>query len=264
MEGAERETSMMADIQYDTTQHGTNWEQKVAGSNPKSFINSKMVSLKIWVKKYNKKWKGQRLILLTLHQHVQVSSPIEKSISPVYCCFLQWLIDSASAVQGGRDVLSVSLQGHEGFRSRGTVNSTGKSRRGDRMAPHNASPASRILQGKSGRLDHRAVVLTSDCFWAREVGAASRDGATAVQRENQNIPCVCEGEKMPSIATPLSIPPGFLHRQIEWLKILHWGTDAGCSSATTPCCAVCSKLTFKTEMDFWTAGPWGDRAMHHY
>lgn len=101
------------------------------------------------------------------------------------------------------------------------VNSTGISRRGDRMAPYNTSPASRILQEKSGRKDHRAVVPMGDCFSAREVGAASRHQATAVQRERQNIPCVCEEEKMPSIVTPPSIPHGFLHPQVEWLKILH-------------------------------------------
>lgn len=78
----------------------------------------------------------------------------------------------------------------------------GISRRGDRMAPYITSPASRILQGKSGRLDHRAVVPMTDCFSARqEVGAASRHGATDVQGENQN-PCVCEEEKMLSIANP--------------------------------------------------------------
>lgn len=55
VEGAEREISLMADIQYYMTQHGTNWDQKVAGNNPKSFINFKMFSLKIWVKKYNNK-----------------------------------------------------------------------------------------------------------------------------------------------------------------------------------------------------------------
>lgn len=209
VEGAEREISLMADIQYYMTQHGTNWDQKVAGNNPKSFINFKMFSLKIWVKKYNNKWKGQKLILLTLHSYVQVFSPIQKSMSPVYFFLLQeaaihWLRDSGFAVQGGQDLLSVSFQGHENFRSSGTVNSTGISRRGGRMAPYITSPASRILQGQSGRSDHRAVVPMTDCFSARqrEVGAASRHRATAVQRKNQNIPCVYVEEKMPSIAHP--------------------------------------------------------------
>lgn len=159
--------------------------------------------------------KGQRLILLTLHQYIQVSPPLQKSTSPLYCCLLQWLIDSAFAVQAGQYLLSLSVQGHEGLGSSGMVNSMGASRRGDRMAPYIASPASRILQGKSGQWDHRAIVPMADCFSAREVGAASRHRATAVQREPEHPMCLWRRENAFSCCTPkyptwVSAPSGWV------------------------------------------------------
>lgn len=129
----------------------------------------------------------------------------------MYCSLLQqtaihWLIDSGFAVQGRQDLLSVSFQAHEIFRSSGTVNSTGISRRGDRMAPYIPRPARRILQGQSGQSDHRAVVPMADCKQAW--------GHSCAQGQ-QNIPCVCVEGKMPSIVTPPSIPPGFLDPRVK-------------------------------------------------
>lgn len=60
-------------------------------------------------------------------------------------------------------------------------------------------------------------------------------------------------------------PTGLLHLQIAWLKVWPWRRAVGCCSATAVLhAAVCCKLVFKTEPDFWTRGPRGGRAMYHY
>lgn len=233
--------------------------------NQKSFINSKMPSLKMWVRKYNNKWKGQRLIFSTL---------ICANIFPYTKVCLSSVFLFAAVVNkfcfwssgGTRSAFCFPLRTPRVQKPWDGEQQWCKQERGRSGSIDYYGPASRILQRKSGQLDHRAAVQLADCFSARqrEVGAASDHRATTVQRENQKS-TPKGGEKTLSTAAAPSISPGLLHPQFKRIKILPWGTDVGCSSATTmSCCAVCCKLTFKTELDFWTGGPWGGRAMYHY